>query len=67
MNKYLIVIGIILLFTGIFWSAITKIPFGRLPGDIVIERQNFKFYFPLGTGILLSIIISLVLYLIRKL
>ncbi|MCU7495334.1 MAG: DUF2905 domain-containing protein [Ignavibacteria bacterium] len=56
----LVVFGLILLFAG-------KIPFlGRLPGDIFIQRKNFTFYFPLATSILLSIIISLILYFFRK-
>lgn len=56
----LVVFGLILLFAG-------KIPFiGRLPGDIYIQRKNFTVYFPLATSILLSIIISLILYFFRK-
>jgi hypothetical protein len=46
---------------------IQKLPFaGRLPGDIVIKRENFTFYFPLATSIIVSILISLILYLINK-
>ncbi|HEX2963177.1 MAG TPA: DUF2905 domain-containing protein [Ignavibacteriales bacterium] len=56
----LVIFGLVLLFAG-------KIPFiGRLPGDIYIQRKNFTFYFPLATSILLSIIISLILYFLRK-
>ncbi|MGE5431864.1 MAG: DUF2905 domain-containing protein [Syntrophomonadaceae bacterium] len=56
----LVIFGLILLFAG-------KIPFiGRLPGDIYIQRKNFTLYFPLATSILLSIIISLILYFLRK-
>ncbi len=67
MNKYLIVTGILILIVGIFWQYLSKIPFGHLPGDIVIDKPGFKFYFPITTGILLSIIISLIFYFIKKL
>ena len=56
----LIVIGVIL----IFWD---KIPFlGKLPGDIIVRKKNFTLYFPLATSIILSLILTLVLYLLRK-
>ncbi len=67
MNKYLLTIGIILIIAGIFWNYITKIPFGHLPGDIVIEKPNFKFYFPIVTSIVISLVISLIFYLIKNL
>jgi hypothetical protein len=67
MGKFLIISGIILLLVGLGIQFSDKIPFfGRLPGDILIERKNFKFYFPLTTGILISILISLILLLINK-
>lgn len=67
-------IGKILLFTGLAITiigalilAFGKIPFlGKLPGDIIVEKKNFTFYFPLATSIILSILISLFLYLIKK-
>jgi len=66
-GKYLILTGIILIIAGVFVSFWDKIPFiGKLPGDIKIEGKNFTFYFPLVTSILLSIIISVILYLFRK-
>lgn len=66
-GKYLILTGIILIIAGVFVSFWDKIPFiGKLPGDIKIEGDNFTFYFPLVTSILLSIIISVILYLFRK-
>ncbi len=56
----LVVVGLLLLFAG-------KVPFlGKLPGDFIIKRDNFTFYFPLATGILLSLLISFILYLIGK-
>ncbi|MGD8781526.1 MAG: DUF2905 domain-containing protein [Ignavibacteria bacterium] len=66
MQRTLIIIGIIILLAGITWPWLSKIPFGKLPGDIVIERENFKFYFPIVTMVLLSAILSLILWLFRK-
>ncbi len=61
LGVFLVVIGVILLFIG-------KVPFlGKLPGDVVIKKEHFTFYFPLATSIIISILISLVLYLIGKL
>jgi len=64
--RILISLGVFLIVLGIFWQFGSKtIPLGRLPGDIVIEKENFKFYFPVVTSILLSVIFSLILILIR--
>ncbi|MEN2995208.1 MAG: DUF2905 domain-containing protein [Thermodesulfovibrio sp.] len=66
-GKFLVIIGTITVVIGLILMFAGKIPLiGRLPGDIVIERKNFVFYFPLATSILLSIIISLILYLLSK-
>jgi uncharacterized membrane protein len=67
MGKALIIAGIILTVLGIIITFAGKIPWsGRLPGDIYIKRDNFTFYFPLSTSILISIIISLIFWLVRK-
>ena len=61
LGVFLVVIGVILLFIG-------KVPFlGKLPGDVLIKKEHFTFYFPLTTGIIISILISLILYLIGRL
>jgi hypothetical protein len=66
-GKLLIIGGIILVIAGILFFFADKIPFiGKLPGDIVIKKKNFTFYFPIVTSIILSIIISLILYFFRK-
>lgn len=66
-GKILIFFGLILAVLGLLLTFAGKIPFiGKLPGDIVIERRNFVFYFPLGTSILLSVIISLIFYLLSR-
>jgi hypothetical protein len=67
MAKFLIISGIILLGIGLLVQFSHKIPFlGKLPGDIIIERQNFKLYFPVTTSILLSILVSVILLLINR-
>jgi hypothetical protein len=66
-GKSLIIIGILLVALGLLFSVGSKIPWlGRLPGDIYIQRGNFTFYFPLATSIVVSLIITLVLYLFRR-
>jgi uncharacterized protein HemY len=66
-GKILIFIGAILIFLGLIFSFIGKIPyFGRLPGDVYIKRENFTFYFPITTCILISIILSVIFYLIFR-
>jgi hypothetical protein len=68
MGKLLIILGIVCILAGLLIMYAPKIPFlGKLPGDISIERQNFKFYFPLATSIIISIILSLLLYFYNKL
>lgn len=63
LGKSLIIIGIILILIGLFAAYGPKIPYlGKLPGDIHIKRDNFVFYFPLATSIIISVILSLVLY-----
>lgn len=60
MQKLLIIAGITLLVIGLLWPLLTKIGIGRLPGDIMIRRENFSFYFPLTTMIIASIILTLI-------
>jgi Protein of unknown function (DUF2905) len=62
MQKLLISLGLIFLLLGVVWPLLSKLPFGRLPGDIYIERENFSFYFPLMTGLLVSVVLSLILW-----
>ena len=66
MQKALIVAGLTILVMGLLWPWLSKLPLGRLPGDIVVEREGFRFYLPLTTGILLSLIVSLVIWLFRR-
>jgi len=65
--RVLIIFGILLVLLGLILTTGIKIPYiGKLPGDIYIKRPNFAFYFPLATCILLSIILSLIFWLLRK-
>jgi len=67
MGRLLIALGIVLIVIGVVVSFAPKIPWlGQLPGDIFIKGERFSFYFPLATCILLSLILSLVLYLFRR-
>jgi hypothetical protein len=66
MQRALIVVGLILLVAGLAWPWLSKLPFGRLPGDFSVERDNFSFYFPLMTSIVVSIVISVLIWLFRK-
>jgi len=66
-GKLFIFIGLLLVVIGIVFIVGNKIPFiGKLPGDIAIERQNFNFYFPITTCIIISIILSLIFWLLGK-
>lgn len=64
MRQFLISVGILLVVAGVAWPSLSRLGLGRLPGDIRIERPGFGFYFPLGSGILVSIVLSLLLTLI---
>jgi hypothetical protein len=67
MGKLLIVLGVVLIVIGVAVQFPGKIPWlGRLPGDISIQRENFSFYFPIATGIVLSVILSLLFWLFRR-
>ena len=66
MQKTLVILGIAILVVGLLWPWIGKLPLGRLPGDIVIDRPQLKIYIPITTMILVSVVISIILWLLRK-
>ncbi|MDH5300278.1 MAG: DUF2905 domain-containing protein [Gammaproteobacteria bacterium] len=66
MTRTLIIIGAVLIVVGLLWPWIQKLGLGRLPGDIVIEKENARFYFPVVTSLIISIILSLIFWLFRK-
>ena len=66
MRRFLIVLGVVLIVAGVLWPWLRKLGFGRLPGDIRYERDGFSFYVPLTTGLIISVVITLVLWILRK-
>lgn len=66
MRQMLIIAGLILLIAGLGWPYISKIPFGRLPGDIIIDRPGFRFYFPITTMIIISAVVSFIMWFLKK-
>ncbi|HEX5638735.1 MAG TPA: DUF2905 domain-containing protein [Burkholderiaceae bacterium] len=66
MQRTLIAIGLVLVLAGFAWPWLSKLPFGRLPGDVSVVREHFSFYLPLATSIVVSIVISLLIWLFRK-
>lgn len=66
MSKYLIFAGIALVILGLLWPMLGKLGLGRLPGDLVIERENFRVYLPLATCLIVSAVLSVVLWFINR-
>lgn len=66
MQRALIITGLVLLAAGVLWPLIAKLGLGRLPGDVVIRRENATFYFPLVTCLLVSIALSALIWLFRR-
>jgi hypothetical protein len=64
--RVLIVVGVLLVLAGLAWPWLSKLGLFRLPGDITIEREGFRFYFPVTTMIVISLVVSLILWLLRK-
>jgi hypothetical protein len=66
MRQWLIIFGIVLVAAGVLWPWLQKLGLGRLPGDIVVERENFTLYIPIVTSIAVSVVLTLVLWLINR-
>ena len=66
MARFLIILGLVILVAGLLWPYLSRIGLGRLPGDIVIERDNMTLYFPLMTCLLLSVVLSLLFWLVNR-
>jgi Protein of unknown function (DUF2905) len=66
MARFLILLGLAILLVGLLWPYLNRLGLGRLPGDIVIQRDNVTFYFPLMTCLLLSLLFSLVLWVVNR-
>ncbi|TVR95411.1 MAG: DUF2905 domain-containing protein [Rhodospirillales bacterium] len=66
MGRWLIIFGVILIVAGLLWPVLQKLGLGRLPGDIIVQRENFTLYVPLGTSLLLSFVLTIILWLINR-
>ena len=66
MVRWLVAIGLVLILVGLLWPLLSKLGLGRLPGDIVIERGNFRFYFPIVTCLIVSLVLSFFLWLLNR-
>jgi Protein of unknown function (DUF2905) len=66
MGRGLIILGVVLIVTGLLWPVLQGLGLGRLPGDIVIERDNFRLYLPLTTSLLISLLLSGLLWLLDR-
>jgi len=65
-QRFLIGLGLVILITGVMWPLLSRIGLGRLPGDIVFQRDGVTFYFPLVTCLIISIVLSAVLWLFSR-
>ena len=66
MQRLLLISGLIFMVVGLLWPFISQLGLGRLPGDITIQREGFSFYAPITTSILVSLVLSLVFWLVRR-
>jgi uncharacterized protein HemY len=66
MQRLLVIAGLLLVVVGVAWPWLSKIPFGRLPGDIHIVREGFSFHFPIVTCIVISLVVSLLFWILRR-
>jgi len=66
MQRTLIILGAVLMIAGLLWPWLVKSGLGRLPGDIIIRRDNFRFYFPIVTSLLVSAVLTFLFWLFRK-
>ncbi|MFO7278204.1 MAG: DUF2905 domain-containing protein [Pseudomonadota bacterium] len=66
MNRLFITLGAILIAIGLAWPWLKGLPLFRLPGDIVVDRPGFRFYFPITTMLLISVVLSLIMWLMRR-
>jgi hypothetical protein len=65
-GRWLIISGVALIVICLLWPVLQKMGLGRLPGDIIIERDNFRLYFPIVTSLIVSLVLSLILWLLNR-
>ena len=66
MTRFLVVLGLVIVVAGLLWPYLAQLGLGRLPGDIVIQRENMTFYFPLMTCLLVSVLFSLIFWVVNR-
>ena len=66
MQRFLIIVGLLILVVGVAWPWIARLGLGRLPGDFNVERDGWSFHFPVVTSIVISVVLTLLLWLFRK-
>ena len=66
MSRTLIIFGLVLVAAGVLWPFIGRLGLGRLPGDIAIQRPGFSLYFPLMTSLIVSVVLSVILWLVNR-
>ena len=66
MSRWLVGIGLALVAVGLLWPWLGKLGLGRLPGDIAIEREDFRFFFPIVTCLIVSVVLSLLLWFLNR-
>jgi hypothetical protein len=65
-GRWLITLGVVFVVLGVLWPWISRLGLGRLPGDIVIERETFRLYIPIVSSLLISIVLSVILWLLNR-
>ncbi len=66
MSRTLIFVGVVIVLLGVLWPWLSRLGLGRLPGDIIVNRPNFRFFFPITTSILISLVVTLLFWVFRK-
>ena len=66
MSRWRIIFGVLLIAAGLLWPMLQKLGLGRLRGDIVIERENFRFFFPIATSLIVGVALSLIMRLLNR-
>ena len=66
MGRWLIIFGVVLIVVGVLWTVAERLGLGRLPGDISIEGEGYRIYFPLMTSLVISVVLSVILWLLNR-
>ena len=66
LSRWLVIFGIVLIAAGLLWPVLQKLGLDQIPGNIVVERENFRLYLPLGTSLLISVVVSVILWLFNR-